>query len=125
MLSWFKVHLNTGLFSVRYSNWSIPFKNRTKCQVYYHFDVCGLNHSKTGHFCPVIRWFRSTYTKIMVYHWKTEPLVNRTHLDLSKTGLVLCSDGIVHFVKKKNFSMSVKIISKTSLLASPGRISVG
>ena len=34
------IHLNTGLFSVRYSN--------------------ALHHLKTGHFCPVFKWFGST-----------------------------------------------------------------
>ena len=85
-------HPNTGFIwipdsrSVRYSNGL------------YHSKTGQLNHSKTWHFCRVFKWFGSTDTKIMVDHWKTEPLLNRTHLDLSKTGLVLYSDGIVHFV---------------------------
>ena len=34
------------------------------------------------------QWFGSTDVKVMVNHSKTEPFVNRTHLDHSKTGLV-------------------------------------
>ena len=51
------------------------------------------HHSKTGHFCPVFKWFGSRDTKIMVDHLKNGPFVNQTHLDQLKTGLVRYSDG--------------------------------
>ena len=81
-------HLNTGFCSVRFSNGLSPQASKMM-----------VDHLKTGHFCPVFEWFGFTD------HSKTGPIVNQTHLDHSKSGLVRYSDGYCTYLVGCQFEM--------------------